>query len=200
LSHRSPMLSVSIVQKTESAERRLRHCAVQAFDQFGVECPKDRISRKAVETRCGCPESAQLRPVQKTESAERRLRRGFSEQLEYAGEPIVQKTESAERRLRRVTQRCSERPHSDCPKDRISRKAVETCLGHVIEVRAVNLVQKTESAERRLRRAHDGAQQAVGAFGGPKDRISRKAVETNTIASHTLASVVSKRPNQPKGD
>jgi len=63
-------------------------------------CPKDRISRKAVETPGSAPTSKSLRSVQKTESAERRLRQARRPAFPSRGGRRVQKTESAERRLR----------------------------------------------------------------------------------------------------
>ena len=126
----APLSSVhlSCVQKTESAERRLRPaCRGMRISLSSTGSgPKDRISRKAVETPPLLGKSIRHCLVQKTESAERRLRRQALNKLCVEFNLVVQKTESAERRLRRAH-------------------------GQKARLHLGLCVQKTESAERRLR-------------------------------------------------
>ncbi len=145
---------------------------VRDFNAGDLPGPKDRISRKAVETRSAventrtvsfkCPKDRISRKAVETLGFGRFHRRAKH----------VQKTESAERRLRHV-HGAGTKTAFPSPKDRISRKAVETLFN------------------RGVRR---------GQVVGPKDRISRKAVETFFLRLFKrLGRLLSKRPNQPKG-
>ena len=117
-------------------------------------------------------------PVQKTESAERRLRLVTGELEGRPERQQVQKTESAERRLRHHGGHCrlgNRRTGVQKTESAERRLRLDNARNRVV-VWYGRQVQKTESAERRLRLSDvltDGQGLAC-----PKDRISRKAVET----------------------
>ena len=158
----------------EEAVTTIRPQVVRRVTRFPKVQKMPTSESRAKSPQIPCKTARKIATVQKTESAERRLRlprRGCLAQL-----ASVQKTESAERRLRLFFVIFRFSVSARCPKDRISRKAIET-LEQPAWVYGVPA-------------------------GSPKDRISRKAIETRPLygRSRWRPSPGSKRPNQPKGD